>query len=162
MPRKYVKKIKENAVISDVDASELLELERQCANPKQKRHPIYFYVVPLFILFVGGVSFMFHGKIKDFFSAKASYDSGDRIASVLQKQEEMGLLLEKVAGFIALPEDEDPTVMTVRDPARLDDPFFKDAKEGDRLIIYPKANKAILWDSARQSIIRTAEVSLGD
>jgi hypothetical protein len=162
MPRKYVRKIKAKSGISDVNASELLELEKEWVEPTEKSHPVYFYAVPLFILFVGGLSFMFHGKIKDFFSAKASYDSGDRIAAVLQKQEEMGMLLEKVAGFIPLPEDEDPTVMTVRDPARLDDPFFKDAKEGDRLIIYPKANKAILWDSARQSIIRTAEVSLGD
>lgn len=55
-------------------------------------------------------------------------------------------LLESVAKLIILP-DERPIVATIVDlkPLR-DNPFFKGAKEGDKLLIFENFNRAILYD----------------
>ncbi len=54
-----------------------------------------------------------------------------------------------------LPSGEDPYLATVADPAVLSkNPLFKDAKEGDRVLIYPKAQKAYLWSTTEKRLIR--------
>ncbi len=70
-------------------------------------------------------------------------------------------LLEEIGKLIVLPTDETPTIGTISDPAVLrDQPFFKNAKKGDRLIIYSKSNKAILFDPIAHKIIEVAPLSL--
>lgn len=65
--------------------------------------------------------------------------------------------VEKLA---VLPEGEAPTVATVTDLEKLDDqPFFKNAKVGYKLLIYAQAHKAILYDPTLNKIVEIAPLT---
>ena len=77
-------------------------------------------------------------------------------------QEEVKSLVIKVGKLIVLPEGEEPTVATVTDPELLkDQPFFANAKTGDKVLIYTNARKAILYNPEENKIIEVAPVSIG-
>ena len=77
-------------------------------------------------------------------------------------QEEVKSLVVKVGKLIVLPEGEEPTVATVTDPDLLrDQPFFPNAKTGDKVLIYTNARKAILYNPEENKIIEVAPVSIG-
>lgn len=68
-----------------------------------------------------------------------------------------------VARLMMLPADEDPTVMQVTDVSKLkDQPFFANAQNGDKVIIYTKAKKAILYRVETNKIIDVAPVNIGN
>lgn len=71
-------------------------------------------------------------------------------------------LVENVGKLIVLPADETPTVATVSDPEKLkDQPFFANAKAGDKVLIYTKARKAFLYNPEGRKIVEVAPVNLG-
>jgi hypothetical protein len=77
-------------------------------------------------------------------------------------QEEVKSLVTKVGKLIVLPEGEEPTVATVTDPNLLkDQPFFANAKTGDKVLIYTNARKAVLYNPEENKIIEVAPVSIG-
>ena len=77
-------------------------------------------------------------------------------------QEEVKSLVIKVGKLIVLPEGEEPTVATVTDPELLkDQPFFANAKTGDKVLIYTNARKAVLYNPEENKIIEVAPVSIG-
>ena len=70
--------------------------------------------------------------------------------------------IASVARFMLLPEGEEPTVMQVTDVSKLkDQPFFANAQNGDKVIIYTKAKKAILYRVESNMIIDVAPVNIG-
>lgn len=47
---------------------------------------------------------------------------------------------------VTLPQGETPTIATVTNKHKLDDqPFFRQVENGDKILIYPIARKAILY-----------------
>lgn len=77
-------------------------------------------------------------------------------------QDETKQLLASISKLIVLPEDETPTIATVSDPEALKgQPFFARAKTGDKVLIYAKAKKAILYSPTENRIIEVAPVNLG-
>ena len=77
-------------------------------------------------------------------------------------QESVQQLMADVSQLITLPTNEMPTVATVTDPTKLkDQPFFTDAKVGDRVLIYTGAKKAILYDPVARKIMQVAPLFLG-
>ena len=77
-------------------------------------------------------------------------------------QEEAKTLVTKVGKLIVLPEGEEPTVATVTDPNLLQDqPFFANAKAGDKVLIYTNARKAILYNPEENKIVEVAPVNIG-
>ncbi len=74
--------------------------------------------------------------------------------------EEINRLKAEVGQLMVLP-DEQPTVATVTDPAQLkDQPFFKDAKVGDKVLIFTGANEAVLYDPVAKKILETAPLNV--
>ena len=72
-------------------------------------------------------------------------------------------LIKDIGDLIVLPEDELPTVATVADPEQLSEqPFFANAKEGDKVLIYTNAKKAILYDPVGGKIVEVAPLNIGD
>jgi len=71
-------------------------------------------------------------------------------------------ILEKVGRHIVLPNDETPTIATVSDVEKLkiNQPFFKNAKNGNRVIVYEKASKAYLYDPIDDKIVDVGSVNL--
>jgi hypothetical protein len=70
-------------------------------------------------------------------------------------------LIAEVSRLIVLPTDETPTIATVNDLQKLQgQQFFVNAKVGDKVLIYTKAKKAILYDPQNQKIVEVAPLNL--
>lgn len=81
----------------------------------------------------------------------------------LVAQNEAKALATKVGKLIVLPTDEIPTIATVSDPEALkNQTFFANAKMGDKVLIYTKAKKAVLYDPVLNKIITVAPLNIGD
>ncbi|HET7098669.1 MAG TPA: hypothetical protein VFI61_00305 [Patescibacteria group bacterium] len=84
-------------------------------------------------------------------------------ASQAKQQAEANKLVAEVGLLIALPEGEKPTVATVSDIDKVkDQPFFKNAKNGDKVLIYTNAKKAILYRPSEKRIIEVGAVNINN
>jgi len=78
-----------------------------------------------------------------------------------QVQAELDKLVADVGKLIALPKDEKPTVATVTDVEKVkDQPFFSNAKNGDKVLIYTNAKKAILYRPTENLIVEVGAVNI--
>lgn len=68
--------------------------------------------------------------------------------------EETKILVKMIGKIIDLPPDEQPTVATVIDRDKLKTQvFFAKAEKGDRVLIYTKAQKAILFRPSEKKVM---------
>lgn len=75
---------------------------------------------------------------------------------------EIKVLVDKVSQLIYLPENEVPTIATVTDLEALKgQSFFVEAKVGDKVLIYTKAKKAVLYNPKSNKIVTIAPLSVG-
>ena len=73
---------------------------------------------------------------------------------------ELARVVKMVGRHIVLPKDETPTMATVTDPEKLkDQPFFVNAKKGDKVLIFSSSGKAILYDPAEDKIVEVAPIN---
>jgi hypothetical protein len=79
-------------------------------------------------------------------------------------------IITKVNGLTDTPKGETPQILRVVDQTKLNQPFLKDAKNGDKVLVYAQANKVILYRPstnkviaigplATQSVVSTAPVA---
>jgi len=70
-------------------------------------------------------------------------------------------IVDKISKSLTLPEGEDPTMATVTEPEKLSGQFFfKDAKKGDKLLIYQNAKKVILYRPSENRVVEVGVVDL--
>ncbi len=75
---------------------------------------------------------------------------------------EVKKLVFEVSKLVVLPEGETPTVATVSDPEALkNQPFFMGALKDDKVLIYTKSQKAILYRPSIRKIIQIAPINIG-
>lgn len=81
-----------------------------------------------------------------------------KISSAPQTSEaEIQDIVAKVGKLMNLPSDETPAIATVSDVTKLDDQdFFKNAKNGDKVLAYSKNKKAIIFRPSENKIIEVA------
>lgn len=109
--------------------------------------------VILFILVVAGY-FYYQSHKNQFKSIPAS----PKVTS----QQGVSDLVAEVGKLMILPTGEVPTVATITDITKLkSQPFFLQAKNGDRVLIYSKAKKAILYDPDAHKVIDVAPINAG-
>lgn len=78
-------------------------------------------------------------------------------------QAEVDRLKSDVAKLIDVPEDEDPTVANVVDASKLSEQaFFANAQNGDRVLIYSQAKKAILYRPSTNRVVEVAPIDIGE
>ncbi|HCM51550.1 TPA: hypothetical protein DIS56_00200 [Candidatus Saccharibacteria bacterium] len=68
--------------------------------------------------------------------------------------------IEVVGKLVLLPEGEQPTIATVTDPTKLKgQAFFASAQTGDKVLVYNKAGRAILYRPSLNKIIEMAPLN---
>src|SRR5687767_785586 len=78
-----------------------------------------------------------------------------------QAQAEADKLVSDVGKLIELPSDEKPTIATVSDVEKVkEQAFFKNAKNGDKVLIYTNAKKAILYRPSENRIVEVGAVNI--
>lgn len=70
-------------------------------------------------------------------------------------EEETATLIAAVSKLILLPENESPVVATIVNSAKLAEtqPFYKGAQDGDKLLIFPESEKALIYSPARNILV---------
>ncbi len=72
---------------------------------------------------------------------------------------------KEVAALIDVPTDEEPTIANVSDAAKAKEQsptFFAKAENDDRLLMYTKAKKAILYRPSTNRIIEVSTLNIGN
>ena len=82
-------------------------------------------------------------------------------AKRLSGQSQINDTVNKVSKLILLPPGEQPTLAIVNDASKYNGtPFFKNAANGDRLLVYAQAHEAILYRPSINKIIAVAPLSV--
>ena len=75
---------------------------------------------------------------------------------------EVQQLTSSIDKYINLPQ-ETPTLATVKDVSKLQgQQFFQDAQNGDKVLIFPKAGKAVIIRPSTNKVIEFSQVSITD
>jgi len=121
--------------------------------PLSGRPLIFFLVIPLVIsIAIGAVSLKLYldaqNKLSQFESQKSPANPTPSI-------DEIKNIVKKAGKHILLPENLPQLInVTNVDSIKKDQPFFKNARNGNKLLIYP--NKVIIYDPVRDIIIDIA------
>lgn len=68
-------------------------------------------------------------------------------------------LVDDVGKLIELPTEEYPTIATVENKDKLkDQPFFTNTENGDKILIYTRAKKAIIYRASSNRIINVGPI----
>ena len=74
--------------------------------------------------------------------------------------QEVKNLVKELGDKMVLPENETPTIATVTDISKLEgQPFFRNAKNGDKVIIYGSTKEAILYRPSIHKIIAVSPIN---
>lgn len=80
-------------------------------------------------------------------------------ASQGANSDQLSKIVAEVGKIMKLPEGEVPTMATISDISKLkEQAFFKNGKNGDILLVYNKAGKAILYNPTEKKIVEIAPV----
>lgn len=147
--------LKPMAQLENLDNEELIEEPELMEAQEPKKLFVRKYLNLVLIAFViasGSLAFYFFEQYQ-----------GIKANPQKEAQKEVKDLVAAVSQLMVLPISEDPTVATVADPAKLkDQPFFANAKKGDKVLIFANAKKAILYSPETNKIIEVAPLSIGN
>ncbi len=72
-------------------------------------------------------------------------------------------LVERVGKLIELSQGEEPTLATVSDVTKLkDQQFFSQAQNGDKVLVYQQAKKAILYRPSSNKIVNVGPIAINN
>jgi hypothetical protein len=110
--------------------------------PKKMVVPL---LVAISIILLGLAGYFFYQYQKLFPNTVATQ------AAALKEAKDLAATVGKL---MLLPKDETPTVATVTDIDKIkDQPFFKNASNGDKVLIYPNAKLAVIYNPRANLII---------
>lgn len=115
---------------------------------------MFLFVFVVLVIFSGaGGTYYYYTKYQE---VNAKLNNPEKTA-----QDEVASLVREIGIIMELPADEQPTVATVLDKDKLKDQgFFVRAENGDKVVIYSKARKAILYRPSAKKIIEVAPIDL--
>lgn len=118
---------------------------------EKKKFAKIILIAAVFTLVAGslGTAGYFYFKYKKAMSGNAAKDENNSYIAEIKK-------------FMDLPEGEEPTLATVSDREKLQgQPFFAKAENGDKVLIYSQAKKAILYRPSSNKIIEVTSLTGG-
>ena len=70
-------------------------------------------------------------------------------------------LLAELGQYMIVPKGEEPAIFDVQDPAVLakEQPFFAEAQKGDKLFVFSKSQKAVVYSPSRKIIVNVGPVT---
>lgn len=142
-----------NEIEDSKDSNSLTSGIKQFGGNSNKKLWYFAGVIALVIIILLGWNISTQLKLQQVQTQLEKQKSDPQAEAKKQSQD----LLGKVGQLIALPTDEEPTIATVSDLSKLENkPFFKNAQLGDKVIIYSKSRKAILYRPTDNKIIELA------
>ncbi len=117
-------------------------------------------VVLLVILILGALAagLVFVLNDRNHLKKEVSKLSQSQVSAV----DEAKQLSNDVGKLIELPSDETPTIATVVDAAKVKtQAFFTNAQNGDKVLLYSKSGKAILYRPTTNKIVEVAPINIG-
>jgi len=133
-------------------------MEKSAAITKTKLAKIKPIQVVIILIIVAAVflpSFYFYNQYKQ----SQLLLQNPNLASSSQERD----LVAKVGKLIELPGNESPQIYSVKDRTQLPNiPLFANAQNGDQVLIYPKAQKAILYRPSENKIIEVSPVTINN
>jgi len=126
---------------------------KKSKKPKRpvKTKLLFGLIIVLLIAVLAGVGFL----LKKYNETQQEVEK----LSTVQGQQELNQtqtnqLLGEMRSIIKLPDGEDPVVATITDISQLKDKdFYKDAEDGDRVVVFPNAKKAYIYRPETKTII---------
>ena len=114
--------------------------------------PAAITVIVLLLFVVLGGAYMLFFKSSGYVITEPGKDGQLTEKQIIQ-------LTQKVGELIILPE-ETPLVATVEDAAQLraEQAFYNDVQNGDKLLIFPQAAKAIIYNEASHKIVNAGPI----
>lgn len=75
-------------------------------------------------------------------------------------KDETAALVAEIGQHLELPADETPTLATIADSEKVkSQEFFKNAQNGDKVLLYGKSGKAILYRPSTNKVIEVATIN---
>ncbi len=128
-----------------------LETNSSTSTTGRMKKPINILLVCLLILAAAVASYFYY-----------QYSDLSKNPNKVAENETKSLVVA-VGKLMLLPSDETPTVATVSDPSKLkDQPFFSKSQKGDRILLYVKSRKAILYRPTTNQIIEVAPINISN
>lgn len=94
---------------------------------------------------------------------KLKQEAGKSLGAQSQAEDEAKALQAEIGKFLELPSNETPTVATVSDASKVkNQAFFANSQNGDKVLIFSKAGKAVLYRPATKKIIEVAPINLNN
>lgn len=92
---------------------------------------------------------------------KHSRDDVKRLSNPTEAaQQEVKDLTRKIGKVAVIPTGETPTLATVKDVSKLKNQvFFQNAQNGDKVLIFSKAKRAVLYRPSSQKIVEIAPLT---
>ena len=111
------------------------------------------------ILALVGSAYLYFQYLKSEKELKKLKQVSSQSASTKQ-DDEIKKIVSEVAKIARLPANEVPSIATITDATKLkDQPFFKDAKNGDILLVFNNSGKAILYDPKEKKVVDVTTLS---
>jgi len=116
-----------------------------------------FLIAALLIVLVAGAGYWAWQKQSGDDLANLSANAGTKLTD-----DQVARIVSRVGQFMVLPQDEQPSVVIIRDAAGLAEkqPFYKGSKDGDILIVYP--NRAVIYDPKNDKLVNAGQLVRSD
>lgn len=92
-----------------------------------------------------------------------STPADEKAAQIAQQVTENAELMMKVGSLMIVPNEE-PIIATINESAKLikEQAFYQGSQDGDKLIIFAKAQKAVIYSPARNIIVNSGPFTIND
>lgn len=143
--------------------SQPAEVSQPTVHQQSKAHkPGFFFgrrwMLIIIVILIAGLAFLAYGYVHTKNQLEAAKKSHNTTGNT-----EIEQITNRVSESVSLPTGETPVLATVSDVNKLKGQvFFQDAQNGDKVLFYQKAGKAILYRPSTKKIIEFTSINLSN